>query len=145
MSGFFVMPLLHVCAYAGCSCSTPIGQKYCARHEAKGRALEEKRQAERAERLKQRSREFDRERPSPTERGYGTAWRKAREGFLRHHPLCAECDRQGRLSPATVVDHIVPHKGDRSLFWDHDNWQPLCKQCHDRKTATEDSRFVRRR
>ena len=39
---------------------------------------------------------------------------------------------------ATVVDHIRPHKGNRELFWDRTNWQSLCKQCHDRKTLTED-------
>lgn len=35
----------------------------------------------------------------------------------------------GRL--AEVVDHIQPHKGDTDLFHDPDNWQALCKQCHD--------------
>ncbi|MGM9590559.1 MAG: HNH endonuclease signature motif containing protein, partial [Faecousia sp.] len=42
----------------------------------------------------------------------------------------------GRLTPATVVDHIIPHRGDRKLFWDESNWQPLCKDCHNRKTGT---------
>lgn len=55
----------------------------------------------------------------------------ARERFLLTHPLCAECERSGRLTAATVVDHIVPHKRDQALFWDRDNWQPLCKLCHD--------------
>ncbi len=30
-----------------------------------------------------------------------------------------------------MVDHKIPHKGDQKLFWDRDNWQPLCKACHD--------------
>ena len=68
-------------------------------------------------------------------RGYDASWRKARALFLRQHPLCAECRRNGRLTPATVVDHIVPHRGDKGLFWDQKNWQPLCKGCHDRKTG----------
>ncbi|RKJ07590.1 HNH endonuclease, partial [Butyricicoccus sp. 1XD8-22] len=42
------------------------------------------------------------------------------------------------LTQATVVDHIKPHQGDQSLFWNENNWQPLCKRCHDRKTRTED-------
>jgi 5-methylcytosine-specific restriction protein A len=42
---------------------------------------------------------------------------------------------------ATVVDHIVPHKGDKVKFWDSSNWQSLCKRCHDAKTATEDGGF----
>lgn len=46
---------------------------------------------------------------------------------------------------AEVVDHIVPHKGDLSLFWSRSNWQSLCKRCHDIKTAMEDGGFGRRR
>lgn len=30
-----------------------------------------------------------------------------------------------------MVDHIIPHKGDMTLFWDPDNWQSLCFWCHD--------------
>ena len=66
-----------------------------------------------------------------SQRGYGSRWRKARDGFLKANPLCAYCQKQGRVEPATVVDHIKPHKGDQTLFWDKANWQPLCKQCHD--------------
>lgn len=40
-----------------------------------------------------------------------------------------------------MVDHITPHKGDRGLFWDRNNWQALCKTCHDTKTAAEDGGF----
>ncbi|WP_390622926.1 HNH endonuclease [Ralstonia syzygii] len=46
------------------------------------------------------------------------------------------------MVPATVVDHIVPHKGDQHLFWRRSNWQALCKACHDRKTAREDGGFA---
>lgn len=42
---------------------------------------------------------------------------------------------------ASVVDHVIPHRGDKALFWDSDNWQPLCKPCHDRKTAAQDGGF----
>ena len=41
-----------------------------------------------------------------------------------------------KLTPATVVGHIIPHRGNQKLFWDEKNWQPLCKDCHDRKTGT---------
>jgi 5-methylcytosine-specific restriction protein A len=69
------------------------------------------------------------------QRGYSKAWRKARAGYLAKHPVCVECEREGRVVGATVVDHIIDHKGDKDLFWDSDNWQPLCKLHHDRKTA----------
>ena len=78
----------------------------------------------------------DRLRGSATERGYVAKWRRARKRFLQRHPLCANCLSQGVLTPATVVDHIVPHRGDHRLFWDEQNWQPLCKACHDRKTGS---------
>ena len=82
-------------------------------------------------------------RPSPTEQGYGWQWRKARDVFLRAHPLCEcdECRAQGRVLPASVVDHVRPHRGDAALFWDRSNWQALSKRCHDRKTARFDGGF----
>lgn len=87
--------------------------------------------------------QYDEKRGSSSKRGYGSRWQKARDGFLRAHPLCAEHDRRGMVVPATVVDHIIPHKGDMVLFWDSSNWQSLCKPCHDEKTAREDGGFGR--
>ena len=69
---------------------------------------------------------------------------RLRPAQLLREPFCRECARlypPGDLrhrTPATVVDHIVPHRGDPQLFWDESNWQPLCKACHDHKTGTED-------
>lgn len=82
---------------------------------------------------------------SSFKRGYDSRWQKAREGYLRANPFCVDCEGFGRLTPATVVDHIKPHRlgdaiesGDaekvaeaRKLFWDKTNWQALCKLCHD--------------
>lgn len=65
-----------------------------------------------------------------TARGYNYRWQKARERFLRANPLCAYCQREGRLTAATVVDHVTPHKGNNDLFWDESNWQPLCSYHH---------------
>ena len=72
---------------------------------------------------------------------YGWPWQKARAAYLREHPLCVNCKRDGRVTLAKVVDHIVPHRGRESLFWDQNNWQPMCKACHDAKTAREDGGF----
>ncbi|MCE2660749.1 MAG: HNH endonuclease [Rubrivivax sp.] len=94
-----------------------------------------------AEHAKRQQQQLDARRGSSSQRGYGSQWQKARAGFLRSHPLCLHCQRQGKLVPATDVDHIQPHKGDRALFWDSDNWQGLCKPCHSAKTATEDGRW----
>lgn len=78
------------------------------------------------------------DRSSAHERGYGHRWRLARLNYLADNPFCVFCDKRGRLTPATVVDHIVPHRGDEALFWDVDNWQPLCKLCHDSAKAREE-------
>jgi hypothetical protein len=90
-----------------------------------------------------------------TERGYGTQWQKLRAWWLGQHPLCGDresgsssqhsvCAASGRVVAATVVDHIVPHRGDESLLHDVKNLQSLCKPCHDRKTALEDGGFKAR-
>jgi 5-methylcytosine-specific restriction protein A len=50
---------------------------------------------------------------------------------------------RGELVAASVVDHIVPHRGDERLMWSESNWQSLCKPCHDAKTAREDGGFGR--
>ena len=68
-------------------------------------------------------------------RGYGHKWRKDRELFLAKHPYCAECEKMGRTAAATVVDHIIPHRGNQELFDDYDNLQGLCETCHNTKTG----------
>lgn len=73
---------------------------------------------------------------------YNTSrWKTLRKQFLREHPLCEECKKNGVAKAATVVDHIKPHQGDEELFWDQNNWQSLCKHCHDQKTVKEDGRW----
>lgn len=66
------------------------------------------------------------------QRGYTWAWHKARDRFLLEHPVCKMCKDVGRVAKATVVDHVIPHNGDKDLFWDDGNWQALCATCHSR-------------
>lgn len=68
-------------------------------------------------------------------RGYTRLWAKNRKVFLTDNPLCVECLKEGYTVPATVVDHKIPHRGNQELFHNQDNWQALCKTCHDLKTA----------
>ena len=74
-------------------------------------------------------------RENASDRGYDGKWRAARSLFLKQNPLCWKCLENGKITPATVVDHIIPHRGNKVLFWDRSNWQPLCKDCHDHKTG----------
>ena len=101
----------HPCVHPGCPNLVPAGQKYCEEH--KSLHPEEVRSA--------------------ASRGYNSRWRRESKKFLELHPLCQECLKKGIATPATVVDHIVPHRGDVKLFWDRSNWQALCESCHDKK------------
>lgn len=106
-----------ICRYPGCNelCTGD----YCGKHK----------------------KQVNKERNSINSKIYNSKWRKASKSYLKDHPLCEECKKEGRLTPATEVDHKVPHKGDMKLFWDKDNWQALCKSCHSKKTALEDGGF----
>ncbi len=83
-------------------------------------------------------------RDSASKRGYNARWQKAPGHFLTLNPLCLDCQQDGRVVAAKVVDHIIPHKGDDELFWNQDNWQPLCKSHHSKKTAKQDGGFGNR-
>ncbi len=86
----------------------------------------------------------DSRRPNARKRGYDNRWHRARSAYLRKHSLCVECRRVGIKRFATCVDHITPHHGNETLFWDESNWQPLCAECHSKKTAREDGGFGNR-
>jgi 5-methylcytosine-specific restriction enzyme A len=86
--------------------------------------------------------EIDRRRPNAATRGYDSTWQKARAGFLAHHSHCEMLIVSGQRcgKPASVVDHIKPHKGNRALFWRRDNWQALCTHCHNSKKQRQERR-----
>jgi len=92
-----------------------------------------------AKRDQERKARFDKTRPNSTARGYGRAWETARRAFLRRNPFCRRCG-----APAAVVDHKTPHRGDQTLFWDQDNWQPLCTPCHSGAKQREERREKKR-
>ena len=78
----------------------------------------------------------------PTYRGlYKTAaWRQLRRQQLQREPLCFMCARVGLLTGAEIVDHIRPHRGNRSLFFDPANLQSLCKRHHDQTKQSWEKR-----
>ena len=66
----------------------------------------------------------------------GRQWRNARMTYLKQNPLCCICNRA-----AAVVDHVCPVRMDPSLFYEPQNWQPMCHPCHNRKSATIDKQI----
>jgi len=86
---------------------------------------------------RRRKAEADRRRPSARARGYDRRWQVESKAFLAlpQNQYCAcGCGRR-----ADMVDHIVPHRGDRRLFWDRGNWQAMAlSPCHtSRKQSLE--------
>ena len=91
----------------------------------------------------------DRHRPAPrqAERKASAAYhgwyskpiwvKRLRPAQLMREPFCRECGKRGFRTPAVVVDHIVPFRGDWELFVSSGNHQSLCKYHHDQKTARE--------
>lgn len=78
-------------------------------------------------------------RPTSSQRGYDYRWQQYASGFLVRHPLCVDCDKQGRTKAAACVDHITPvTSADDPLFWEPSNHQGLCIECHSVKTNTVD-------
>lgn len=67
-------------------------------------------------------------------------WKALRLYQLGIEPLCRLCKQVDRLTPACVADHVKPHKGDISMFFDATNLQSLCKPCHDTVKSREEHR-----
>lgn len=73
---------------------------------------------------------------------YDRAWRRRRAEQLAEHPLCAWCMKIGRVTPASVADHIEPHRGDPVKF--AGPLQSLCATCHSaHKQLLETSGYIR--
>lgn len=64
-------------------------------------------------------------------------WKDLRGQSLFDSPRCVMCLSMNKQTSAKEVDHIIPHCGNSDLFFDPDNHQSLCKNCHSRKTYYE--------
>ena len=63
-------------------------------------------------------------------------WRRFRDWYLGKHPLCEQCEKEGRLTPAAMVDHIREIK-DGGALTSEGNAMSLCWKHHAIKTAQE--------
>ena len=66
-------------------------------------------------------------------------WRAKAHRQLSLHPLCALCQRQGRIVPATACDHVEPHRGDQTKFFEG-AVQSLCQSCHSSRKQQQETR-----
>lgn len=73
--------------------------------------------------------------PGATKRITGRRLQAMRKSLFERDPLCAECRRHGRVTLATLRDHIIPlAEGGTD---DDDNAQGLCHDYHEGKTLNE--------
>lgn len=73
-----------------------------------------------------------RRRPSEARGLYKYArWARIRSEQLASEPDCRFCAEVGKQTPATVCDHITPHRGNIEAFW-AGPFQSLCAVCHSR-------------
>ena len=95
------------CGHPGCPALAEAGTRYCPEHR----------------------RQYNRR---DNAAHYDSRWRKISKLYLAKNPLCAECQKAGRLTPATETHHIIPVDAGGS---DRDeNLMGLCKSCHSRFT-----------
>lgn len=80
--------------------------------------------ADSAERL------YDRDRGNSAARGYDRQWSNAATAYRAAHPLCEYCEMEGRVAATALVDHLYPHRGDRTVFWLRQLWVASCTDCH---------------
>lgn len=74
-----------------------------------------------------------------TQRGYGYRWQKLRAQVLkRDKHLCIPCKKQGKLTLAKEVDHIVEKANGGTD--EMSNLQAICTPCHKDKTNNRKER-----
>ena len=92
----------------------------------------------RCERHSKKTREIGDEERKSSWRFYASkAWRRARGAQLNRQPLCAQCEREGRVTVATEVHHVLKRTDYAALSYDLANLESLCKQCHARESIAE--------
>lgn len=92
----------------------------------------------------ERARDSFRSKTQPWRAWYKTAeWRRLREIVLhRDVYTCRLCQRICSHKGEAVVDHIIPHRGDRAKFVQLSNLQVLCAPCHNGRKQSEEKRFA---
>ena len=66
-------------------------------------------------------------------------WKKLRLYYIKQHPLCVECLKEGKIKLGEEIDHIKDISSGKdydeklALALDIDNLQTLCKTHHHKK------------
>tara|TARA_R110002167_G_scaffold188319_1_gene389843 strand:- start:23428 stop:23793 length:366 start_codon:yes stop_codon:yes gene_type:complete len=107
------------CRHPGCNALTTDG--YCKDHKQDRRANE-----------LQSQKQYNSRRAESDSLYKTNRWKKLSIAYRKRHPLCCECESNGLIRPADLVDHIKPAKANPELFWEWSNLRALCHDCHNR-------------
>ncbi len=91
------------------------------------------------EHAKEEAKRYERYQRDPeVKKRYGRTWKRIRDRYFAAHPLCEQCEKHGRITPAEEVHHIKPlSQGGTN---DYANLMALCTSCHSEITAREGGR-----
>jgi 5-methylcytosine-specific restriction protein A len=70
-------------------------------------------------------------------------WTRYAKAYKAENPICRRCESKGIITPAEVVDHIIPLEICDDP-WNAENHQPLCKKCNNAKAA-EDKKMINKK
>jgi len=96
-----------------------------------------------AKQTKERTRQYDKQRGTASQRGYGgKGWEAAKQLVLaRDEYRCLNCGCDVGIRPKDyAIDHIVER--DQGGSDDASNLQTLCAKCHGKKTRAEHRRVT---
>ena len=101
----------HGCHYPGCNQLT--NEEYCPEHN------------------KIMQKNYDKYTRSPDhKKKYGHEWARIRERYVKEHPLCERCLKEGRYTSVEEVHHILPvSRGGTNA---KSNLMSVCKSCHNK-------------
>lgn len=89
---------------------------------------------------KEEARRYEKYQRDPaTKKRYGRAWQRIRNRYIAANPLCEQCRKQGRLTSAEEVHHILPLAAGGTH--EERNLMALCTSCHSEITAREGGRW----
>ncbi len=82
--------------------------------------------------IRQTNKIYNKSRPKRDRLYYSSQWKQISMLYRKQHPLCEECERNGIITPADLVDHIIA-VNDGGNMWEWENLQSLCMNCHNKK------------
>ncbi|QDU33764.1 HNH endonuclease [Poriferisphaera corsica] len=122
------MPQVFLCNNPGCGARLQV-RGWCDRHTKQGE-----------QQATQRHKEYDdnRRNKEAADFYHSKEWREVRVKALRRdNHLCKQCEKAGKLTPATIVHHVLEARERPDLRTHLPNLESVCAACHNRLHGRE--------